>query len=454
MACALGVFWLNALRAQETRGERPVQNAMSLPATNRPAPTSRAQAVSPQELARQILNDRRLDNVEAMALRLLKGFNAGTSYGEVWIRDFNTFIKGSLRVHSQEEVKERLRLFFKLQGDDGNVPDGAIPADKASVGYKYMYSKLAPGWAAHKNTVETDQESSLIQAVKKYVDATGDKGFLAERVGEQTVLRRLESALQYVRTHRWSDKYGLVIGATTVDWGDMQAQNGWGVAINDKTKWAIDIYDNAMFVMALDDFLSMAPKDSPTRRTWQKQASALRKNIRKHLWNAAAAKYIPHLYLNGSPFAPEFDEGRILYTGGTTCAVLAGLHDRREVAKINAQFVRAAATEKYATIGITVVPPYPLEAFPNIPPYTYQNGGDWTWFGGRMIQALTSYELAPEAYTELSPMLDRVLKNNGFFEWYDVRTGEAKGSGDFRGEAGVLFDAIEQLRDWAKKNSE
>ena len=32
-------------------------------------------------------------------------------------------------------------------------------------------------------------------------------------------------------------------------------------------------------------------------------------------------------------------------------------------------------------------------------------------------------------------MLDRVLKNNGFFEWYDVKTGEAKVSSNFRGEA-------------------
>jgi len=34
-----------------------------------------------------------------------------------------------------------------------------------------------------------------------------------------------------------------------------------------------------------------------------------------------------------------------------------------------------------------------------------------------------------------------------------VKTGEPKGSGDFRGEAGVLYDAIEQLRTWAKANS-
>ena len=405
------------------------------------------------ELAKQILADKRLDQVEAMALKLLSGFNAGTSYGEIWIRDFNTFIDGSLRVHNKESVKEKLMLFFKIQGADGNVPDGAVKSDQANVGYKYIYSELAPGWAAHKNTVETDQESSLIQAVKKYVASTGDKTILKESISGETVLARLDAALQYVLTHRWSEKYGLVIGATTVDWGDMQAQNGWGVAINDQTKWAVDIYDNAMFLMAINDFISLMPEDYHSAVNWKKTSKGLKKNIRKYLWDTKAQKYIPHLYLNGSPFASDFDERDILYTGGTACAILAGLNSKKEISEINRQFIAMTKKEKFATIGMTVYPPYPLAAFPNVPPYTYQNGGDWTWFGGRMVQALTENGFVVQAYTEISPMIDRVLKNHGFFEWYDVKTGEPKGSGDFRGEAGVLYDAIEQFRTWAKANA-
>ena len=54
-----------------------------------------------------------------------------------------------------------------------------------------------------------------------------------------------------------------------------------------------------------------------------------------------------------------------------------------------------------------------------------------------------------EAYEELKPMLERVVKNNGFNEWY-TPAGESKGSGTFRGEAGVLCRAIEGLRKWAE----
>jgi glycogen debranching enzyme len=403
-------------------------------------------------LAATILADSRLDTIQARSLRLLTGFTAGTSYGEVWIRDFNTFIKGSLQVQPKEKVREMLLLFFKMQGPTGDIVDGMIDSAKANVGYNFRYFKLAPGWAAHKNTVETDQESSLIQAVRKYIDATGDRSILAEQIDGKTVMQRMEFAMDYLLRERWSQQYGLVTGATTIDWGDVQPETGWGVAINDKTKWAIDIYDNAMFVIALQDLQAMQAGKHKPLKDWKKIAAQVRQNVRRHLWLTDTQKYLPHLYLNGSPFSPTFNEKEILYTGGTACAILAGFHNRSEIAAINQQMVQAAAKEKHATIGITVYPPYPLKEFPNMKPYLYQNAGDWTWFGGRMIQALIMNGMIKEAWDELHPMIDRCIKHNGFYEWYDVQTGEPKGSGDFRGEAGVLYDAISLLKQWGREN--
>lgn len=410
-----------------------------------------ATAQKNKELADMIKKDVRMDTIQARALRLLTGFTAGTSYGEVWIRDLNTFIQGSLKVHSPEKVREMLLLFFQMQGADGNIVDGVINKKKATAGYEYRYSSLAPDWAAHKNTVETDQESSLIQAVKKYISVTGDRSILEEQVGEKKVMQRMEDALNYILQDRWAGKFGLVKGATTADWGDVQPETGWGVAINEKTKWSVDIYDNAMYALAIKDFLAMLPATYKTSRNWSHQLNTLKSNTRKYLWDKVRQKYIPHLYLNGSPFSERLNEAEILYTGGSACAILAGFHTPKEIAAINSQMVAAAAKQPYATIGITVYPPYPAEEFPNMHPYVYQNGGDWTWFGGRMIQGLIENGFVSEAVTELSPMLDRVLAHKGFYEWYDVRTGEPKGSGDFRGEAGVLYDVIMMLRQWAAK---
>jgi len=40
-----------------------------------------------------------------------------------------------------------------------------------------------------------------------------------------------------------------------------------------------------------------------------------------------------------------------------------------------------------------------------------------------MIQALVANKMPEEAYTELSPMIERVLKNKVLYEWDDVRDG-------------------------------
>ena len=99
-----------------------------------------------------------------------------------------------------------------------------------------------------------------------------------------------------------------------------------------------------------------------------------------------------------------------------------------------------------STIGLTLYPVYPVGTFKNggMGPYSYQNGGDWTWFGGSMISELIRYGYLKEARTAIRPMLDRVIKNKGFFEWY-TPDNRPQGSSSFRGEAGVLWTAINQL---------
>ena len=140
-------------------------------------------------------------------------------------------------------------VFFRLQGEDGNIIDGFIPKEKdehTEGGYQYIYSDLEPNYCGHKNTVETDHESSLVQAIYKYVKKTGNTNFLQTKVGNQTVAERMEMSMQFLLDHRWSDKFGLIYGATTADWGDVQHTHPWGVFITDDTHFCVDIYDNAL----------------------------------------------------------------------------------------------------------------------------------------------------------------------------------------------------------------
>ena len=385
--------------------------------------------------------------VEKAKAVMKTGFNAGDGYGEVWIRDYNTFIELACDVYDDKTVKENLLVFFTLQGVDGNIVDGFIPKSKAAAGYDYIHTKLETRYAGHKNTVETDQETSLIQAIYKYVKRTGKTDILTEKVGDKTVAVRMEEAMEYLLNHRYSARYGLIWGATTADWGDVQPEHEWGVYLTSDTHYAIDIYDNAMFVIALDNMMELLPD---TKARWKSVRNDIAKNSRKYLWDKKNQKFIPHIYLNGSPFSLSLDENAIFYHGGTAVAIEAGLLSKSEIKVSLDKMIKNVKESGAATIGLTMYPPYPQGAFigKGMYPYGYQNGGDWTWFGARMIQQLIHYGFVHEAYEQMQPMVDRVIANKGFYEWYSVDN-KPSGSGTFRGEAGVLYKSIQMIQNWA-----
>lgn len=407
-----------------------------------------------EELALKIQQNKDFKIIKERAREVIAtGFNAGDGYGEVWIRDYNTFIELACEVYPAEEIEENLLVFFRLQGKDGNIVDGFIPKSKAVAtegGYQYIYSDLEPVYCGHKNTVETDHESSLIQAVFKYVQKTGNRAFLDKEIGGLTVAERMGMAMEFLMKNRWSEKYDLIYGATTADWGDVQHQHPWGVYITDETHFCVDIYDNAMFLIALDNLMELVPS---YESKWAPVHDMISKNTMKTLWDAENEKFIPHVYLEKSPYPDDFDENEIYYHGGTAVAIEAGLLNRRQIKVSLDKMIDNVKRSGAGSIGLTLFPPYPEWAFENkgMYPYGYQNGGDWTWFGARMIQQLIHYGFVQEAYDQLLPMTSRVIENDGFYEWYTVEN-KPEGSGTFRGSAGVLYNSIALLEDWAKIN--
>ncbi|MFV8393269.1 amylo-alpha-1,6-glucosidase [Flavobacterium sp. LB2P6] len=410
-------------------------------------------AVMKPELAHEIKTDARLKTVYDEAQKLVSsGFNAGDGYSEVWIRDLNTFTELATKVTDNEKLKEALLTFFKFQGKDGSIMDGYTEIKNANSSGVFYYSILAPGFAAHKNTVETDQETSLVQALYKYIKATGDRSILKVQIDNSTVEERMGKALTFLLEHRFDKKHGLLWGATTADWGDVQPEHDWGVVIDSSSHFAIDIYDNAMFVIALNNYIDLLALENQ-KKPWLLIKEKIVSNTKKHLWDKKNNKYRTHIYLKDSPFPKDFDENKIYYHGGTAIAIEAGLLNKKQVKQAYEKMKANVKSAGAQTLGLTLYPVYPNGFFKNkgMSEYGYQNGGDWTWFGGRMVQQLIHYELYDEAFEALSPMLDRVLLHKGFYEWW-TPAGEPKGSGQFRGSAGVLWSAIEQLNDQASIN--
>ena len=56
-----------------------------------------------------------------------------------------------------------------------------------------------------------------------------------------------------------------------------------------------------------------------------------------------------------------------------------------------------------------------------------------------------------EAYSEVDPMLQRVIDTGDFNEWWGLGN-VPSGSKKFKGSAGVLSKAIHMLLDWAEEN--
>lgn len=85
----------------------------------------------------------------------------------------------------------------------------------------------------------------------------------------------------------------------------------WGVEWDADSHPAIDVYDNALYLTAIDAFVCLPGTSASDRADWSGLAESIRENVRRHLWDARRAKFRPHVYLDrGSPFPAGFDEER------------------------------------------------------------------------------------------------------------------------------------------------
>nr|WP_320117820.1 amylo-alpha-1,6-glucosidase [uncultured Marinifilum sp.] len=407
-----------------------------------------------KELANKILANESMHKVDSMARQLMKkGFYAGSGYQMVWARDLNTFIELSCEEYDVKVIRENLLMFFHFQQENGELLDGYVPREAFNWHDPNTYeSKTAPGHIGFKNTVETDQETSLIHSIYKYISKTGDSSILNENVAGKTVYERLSFAIEYLLSERFSEKHGLITGATTFDWGDVQVEGGAVVDVDSLTHWSMDIYDNAMLAIAIRNMAELS-NVSQDKEHWESMHDELILNIRKYLWDSENQKFIPHVYVDCSPFPEDFNENEIYYHGGTAVAIEAGVLNKEEIAAAIAHLKKNVEISGAPSIGLTVYPPYPKEVLAKnvTAPFEYQNGGDWTWFGGRIIQQLIAYGFVDEAYELAEPMMERVVKNNGFYEWYKI-DGTSSGSAEFKGSAGTLAKSIEMFSEWADKN--
>jgi len=358
----------------------------------------------------------------------ISGFAAGSAYPQIWLRDANTIIPASRYFYDIPYLRSWLVEHLAAQKDDGSLEDWLDSRGKTD-----------------KNTTETDQETSAVQAAGQISRVLGDS-WLEEKTNGEAILSRLEKAMLYVLDHRFDGQRGLVTGAHTADWGDVDMEHADQNAIyaDSRTHWTCDIYDQSMFYGAARSLAGMFDGRGlkEKARLWEEKAGSIQKNTDRWLWQEDKGFYRVHIHLDS--LRHDFDEDGMFAMGGNAEAILSELASEEKCRRIIESALARQKSFGISTIGGTLLPPYPKKFFKHPmmdDPYEYQNGGQWDWFGGRIVYAMFEHGFSGQAREKLLEIAKKDVANRGLYEW-DSPEGTGRGSAFYSGSAGSLAKAL------------
>lgn len=358
----------------------------------------------------------------------IHAFTAGGGYPQVWLRDEATNLAAARYYYPESFLSSWLEEHLALQQEDGALFDWFDSQGRVD-----------------KNTVETDQEASAIQAAYQVFLLRGPD-WLKRKIAGEPIIDRLEKALVFVFKSRFDQKYGLVMGAHTADWGDVDIIDSDERAIyaDENTHWTVDIYDQSMCFEACIELARMwaALAEREKASFWQARAESLKQKTNHWLWQEDKGFYRVHLHLDS--LKHDFEEDNMFPMGGNAQAILSGLADAEKARRIIHQALKRQQEFEMSTISGSLLPPYPPGLFKHPAmdePYEYQNGGQWDWFGGRLIYAMFENGFSRRAKEKLIEIVRKNITNAGLYEW-ETQEGSGRGSDYYAGSAGSLAKAL------------
>jgi hypothetical protein len=356
------------------------------------------------------------------------GFSPGSDYHQIWLRDANTIIPASRYFYSEQYLTSWLEEHLFLQEESGSLEDWFDSEGNTD-----------------KNTTETDQEASAVQSAYQVYQLLG-KNWLTREINGKQIIERLDSALDFVLHNRLVEEYGLLKGAHTADWGDVDIVDSdeKAVYIDDRTHWTLDIYDQSMFFQACRQLAEMweVLGEKQIAQKWIQTAHSIGSAADKWLWNDSKGFYRVHIHLDD--FKHAFEEDDLFAMGGNIQAILSGLAEPAKAKRIIDSALERQKALGVSTISGTLLPPYPENTFihPLLDePFEYQNGAQWDWFGARLVYVMFENGSSLTAREKMIEIIQKNLSNLGFFEWDDLN-GTGRGSDYFSGSAGMMSLAL------------
>ncbi len=369
------------------------------------------------------------------------GLLPAAEYGMIYVRDMSTMMPALPYFYDEEYLRTPLEEFLRLQyGPATTSVDGEIPGDGA------ISAVIAPDGHIDKASVVSDEELHLINAAFHYYKTVGGREWLATELGGETIIRRLNRAMEWLYHHRFDHTHQLIKRGHTTDWGDVKFEPSASPTDLDPEldHWACSIYDQALTYRALLQLAEMNRSlgDAPRAEALEARAMDLRGAVERQLWNSEAGFYLLHLHV--TPLTHPFPEEEMVTISNAVVAY-AGLGDPSQFFRALVNLERARLSAGATKPGLSIYPPYPpgFFAHPQMSPGEYQNGGLWDWWGGVQITCEFEGGLSALALAHLRMVAqDWALHPGQVFEWQMPSTGQGWGSANYASAAATMAEAV------------
>lgn len=372
---------------------------------------------------------------------------AGSIYPMIWIRDMTSIQKAFKYLRPRHQFKQSnfVDLFLKTAYWTEPVYDWI--ATQKTIGSR----------SYDKNDVQVDQEFWLAEAALDAVDFDLVPRGWIEASNNPLKTPRINiimGAVRWVFKERWNDELGCVYSGHTADWGDvglLGQDELTSTKLDHGKPYVCGLFPN---ILALQVLSRLNKSHSHVMKNFHEinllgggemLIEKLSRFINERLWQEDRGFFKIHLHLDKTSH-DFFDENNMFALGGHTLALASPYIASERKDRILDIILKRQEQYHISSISGVLLPPYPRNTYANpimSKPFEYQNGGQWDWFGLRVIKHLyqRNHELGGIKLLEIAR---RVKKSKGFYEWYTPK-GEPRGSRDLRAAAAMYIKAMHEI---------
>jgi len=382
---------------------------------------------------------------------VIHGFRPGKLYLEMYVRDIAWGMEAAQYYYPDEYLREPIEAFLRRQYTDQTASldgDFGVLAGSGAIG-----GIITPEGHSNKQTITSDEETSLIHAAYLYYTITQDDAWLGSTIADLPVIERLNLAADWLYSHRFDTDSGLFWRGHTVDWGDVKFEESTNYTDYDPAgdHLTASIYDQALAYLALTELAELNAVVGHTARAdeWRDKARSLKEATNARLWQPDKGFYRTHLHI--TPLEHDFDEAAMVSISNAL-AIYAGLTDFDQSQAILRNLERVRLESDADKPGLSIYPYYPNKWPDLFFDYlgmgygNYQNGGVWDWWGGVQIKTEFLEGFAGEATEHLLQVANDWHQHPGnIIEWQSTTDPEHhEGSHYYSAAAGTMGSAIIQ----------